>query len=284
MRQLLTRHARRTARGTADAAPHVISLALAAALAFAGCRSPPPPVSAGAGQAVPRGGELIASIRTEPRSFNRHAARDSSTNLVSNLTQAKLVRINLATQATEPWLAEGWTTAEDGRRFTITLRRGIVFSDGQPFTADDVVFSFQAAYDEKSGSALADSAQAGGRKLQVAATDPHTVVIAFPAPFAPGLRILEHLPILPRHRLEAALKAGTLTKAWGLDTPPSDIVGLGPFVLSQYVPGQRLVFVRNPRYFGKTADGAALPYLDRLVIEIIPDQSAELLRSEERRV
>ncbi len=157
MRQLLTRHARRTARGTADAAPDVVSLALAAALVVAGCRSTPPPVSAGAGQAVPRGGELIASIRTEPRSFNRHAARDSSTNLVSNLTQAKLVRINLATQATEPWLAEGWTTAEDGRRFTITLRRGIVFSDGQPLTADDVVFSFQAAYDEKSGSALADS-------------------------------------------------------------------------------------------------------------------------------
>src|SRR5882672_7054919 len=128
MRQLLTRHARRTAGGTAGAAPHVISLAFATALAFAGCRSTPPPVSAGAGQDVPRGGELIASIRTEPRSFNRHAARDSSTNLVSNLTQAKLVRINPETQATEPWLAEGWTAAEDGRRFTVTLKRGIVFS------------------------------------------------------------------------------------------------------------------------------------------------------------
>ena len=227
---------------------------------------------------MPRGGELLVSVRTEPRSFNRHAARDTTTDLVSNLTQAKLVRINPETQATEPWLAEGWTTADEGRRFTIALRRCIVFSDGVPFTSDDVVFSFQAAYDEKSGSGLADSLEAGGRKLQVTATDPQTVVITFPAPFAPGLRILVHLPILPRHRLGAALKAGTLARAWGLDTPPSDIIGLGAFLLSQYVPGQRLVFVRNPRYFDKAPDGAALPYLDRLVVEIIPDQSAELLR------
>jgi len=288
MGQLLTRHDRHTAHGAAKAAPHInslavaISLAVAAAFVVAGCRSTAPPASAGSGsgQAVPRGGELLVSVRSEPRSFNRHAATDTTTNLVSNLTQAKLVRINPMTQATEPSLAEAWTAAEDGRRFTIALRRGIVFSDGVPFTSDDVVFSFQAAYDEKSGSGLADSLEAGGRKLQVTATDPQTVVITFPAPFAPGLRILDHLPILPRHRLGAALKAGTLAKAWGLDTPPADIIGLGPFLLSQYVPGQRLVFVRNPRYFGKAADGAALPYLDRLVVEIIPDQSAELLRLE----
>jgi peptide/nickel transport system substrate-binding protein len=199
---------------------------------------------------------------------------------VSNLTQATLIRVNQSSQAVEPGLAEGWTTADEGRRVTMALRRGVVFSDGQPFTADDVVFSFQAAYDERSGSGLADSVKAGGKKLLVAATDPHTVVITFPQPFAPGLRILDPLPMLPRHKLEPALKAGTFTKAWGLDTPPSEIVGLGPFVLSQYIPGQRVVFARNPRYFGRAADGTALPYLDRLVLEIIPDQSAELLRLE----
>jgi len=68
--------------------------------------------------------------------------------------------------------------------------------------------------------------------------------------------------------------------AWNLSTPPSDIVGLGPFVLSSYLPGQRLVFNRNPRYFRKAPDGTALPYLDSITVEIIPDQSAELLRLE----
>jgi len=252
-------------------------------MAGAACRSNTPPASttaAGATTAVPRGGELLASVRTDPRSFNRHGAQDSTTNLVSNLTQAKLVRINQATQAIEPFLAERWTMADEGTRLTISLKRDVLFSDGHPFTADDVLFAFEVAYDEKSGSTLADSVQAGGKKLHVAATDPHTVVITFPAPFAPGVRILDNLPILPRHRLEGALKSGAFAKAWGLDTPPAEIVGLGPFVLSAYVPGQRVVFARNPHYFLKAPDGGALPYLDRLVLEIIPDQSAELLRLE----
>jgi peptide/nickel transport system substrate-binding protein len=263
----------RTTRGLA------LALGLVAAVA-SGCRSNARPDSAARATAPERGGELLASARTEPRSFNRHAARDSTTNLVSTFMNASLVRINRVTDAVEPWLAESWTTSDDGRRVTMQLRRGVVFSDGQPFTADDVLFAFQAAYDERSGSALADPIKAGGRKLEVAAVDPHTVTITFPEPFAPGLRILETLPILPRHRLAPALAAGTVAKAWSLDTPPSELAGLGPFVLREYVPGQRLVFDRNPHYFGRAADGTALPYLDRLVLEIIPDQSAELLRLE----
>ena len=245
----------------------------------AGCRSTAPPDSIVA-KAPARGGELLVSIRTDPRSFNRHAARDTSTNLVSNLTQARLVRINQATQEVEPDLAGGWTTTDAGRRVTMALKRDLLFSDGQPFTADDVVFAFQAVYDERSGSALADSLMVGGKRLEVAALDRYTVTITFPVSFAPGVRILDNLPILPRHRLAAALEAGTFARAWGINTPPSDIVGLGPFVLRQYLPGQRLVFERNTHYFGRAADGTALPYLDRVVLDIIPDQSAELLHLE----
>jgi peptide/nickel transport system substrate-binding protein len=256
-----------------------IALALIGAILLTACRSTPTPRST-APQTVARGGELTVSIRTEPASFNRHAARDTSTNLVSNLMQARLVRVNQVTQAVEPMLAESWSAPGDGRHVTMALKRGVVFSDSHPFTADDVVFSFQAAYDQKSGSLLGDTLMVLGRPLQVSTVDPHTVALTFPEPFAPGLRILDGLPILPRHRLEPALKAGTLRKAWGLDTPLADIAGLGPFVLDRYQPGQRLVFVRNPHYFDKAPDGTALPYLDRLVVEIIPDQSAEMLRLE----
>ena len=96
----------------------------------------------------------------------------------------------------------------------------------------------------------------------------------FPAPSGPGLRLLDSLWVLPKHKLEGALKAGTFAKAWGTDTPPSDIVGTGPFVLREYLPNQRLVFDRNPRYWRKAQDGTPLPYLDRIVYEIIPDQDA----------
>ena len=101
------------------------------------------------------------------------------------------------------------------------------------------------------------------------AIDPLTVVIAFAAPFGPGLRLLDNLPILPRHKLEPR-SAGTFAGAWGLSTPPSELAGLGPFVLSEYVPGQRLVLTRNPRYFRKDADGAPLPYLDRVTSRSSP--------------
>ena len=259
------------------------ALTAVCALAIAGCRlnsASENSTTAASKSGVPRGGELLVSVRSEPRSFNRHAARDTTTALVSNLTQARLVRVNQATQAVEPFLAESWTTEDQGRRLTLSLRRDVVFSDGHPFTADDVLFAFESVYDEKTGSVLADSLQDGGKNLQVTATDPYTVVVTYPAAFAPGIRLLDNLPILPRHKLEGALKAGTFRKAWSLDTPPSDVVGLGPFLLSEYQPGQRLVFVRNPRYFAKAPDGGALPYLDRVVAEIIPDQSAELLRLE----
>ena len=263
--------------------PLVIALAAAAATLLAGCgRSDPAarPADSDPGGPIPHGGNLVASVRTEPRSFNRLAARDSTTDLVAGFTHAKLVRINQVTQDVEPWLAESWTRSDDGRRYTLKLRPGVVFSDGQPFTAADVVFTFKAIYDEKTGSNLADSLTANGKKLQVTSVDSHTVEIAFAEPFAAGVRLLANLPILPRHKLEGALAAGTLADAWGVSTPPAEIVGLGPFVLSTYLPGQRIVFDRNPRYFRKGPDGAVLPYLDRLTVEIIPDQSAELLRLE----
>ena len=257
-----------------------------ASLGLAGCGTSSPSSSPAAGNpaapaaSITRGGTLTVSVRAEPRSFSRIVARDSTTDLLTNLTQAKLVRINKVTQEVEPWLAESWTRSDDARRYTLTLRPDVVFSDGQPFTSADVVFTFKAIYDEKTGSNLADSLTANGKKLQVAALDPRTVEIVFAEPFAAGVRLLNNLPILPRHKLQAALDAGQLGNAWNLSTPPSEIVGLGPFVLSAYVPGQRIVFDRNPRYFRKAPDGGALPYLDHLTIEIVPDQNAELLRLE----
>ena len=201
----------------------------------------------------------MASVHTDPKSFNRFVQRDSTTDLVSTLTHSKLVRLNRITQDIDPWLAESWTRAADGLSYTLTLRPNVTFSDGHPFTADDVLFSFDAAYDERVGSAIADTLMVGGKRLRVAAPDPLTVVVTFPETFAPGLRILDNLPILPKHVLGAALKDGTFGKAWGLGTPPDQIVGLGPFVVSEYAPGQRVVFARNARYWRKAANGDALP-------------------------
>ena len=237
-----------------------------------GCRREPPPADT-----KPKVRELVSSLRVEPRTFNRYAGRDSVLEIVTHLTQAKLVRINRQTQELEPWLAESWTASPDGLTYTLKLRRGVTFSDGAPFTSADVLFAFKAIYDEKMPPILGESIRVGGKPLAVTAPDAGTVVVRFPSAFGPGIRLLDNLAILPRHKLEAALNAGTLAKAWDPATPPSEIVGLGPFVLKTYQPGQRLVFERNPRYWRKDERGQQLPLLDRLTLEIVPDQNAELL-------
>jgi peptide/nickel transport system substrate-binding protein len=225
-----------------------------------------------------RGGSLVATVRSEPRSFNRLVARDRTSNLVSLLLHDKLVHINLATQQAEPGLAESWTASADGRIWTIALRNGVSFSDGTPFTAADVLFSLEAVSDARTGSVLAGSLQVGGRPLTATATDERTVVLTFPATFGPGVRILDNLPILPAHKLKAALAEGTLREVWGLTTPPSDLVGLGPFMLKEYRPGERLVFERNPHYWRRDEAGRSLPRLDTLTLLVVPDAGAELLR------
>ena len=227
---------------------------------------------------VIRGGQIVASIRAEPRTFNRFIARDQTSDLLNVLMQGRLVRVNRATFELEPWLAERWESSTDGRTHTIHLRPGVTWSDGTPFTSADVLFSLQAAYDPKVESVLASTLLAGGQPIRATASDPQTVVVHYAGPSGPGLRLLDGLPILPKHKLGAALAAGTFASAWDTTTPPADLVGTGPFVLREYQPGQRVVLDRNPRYWRKAEDGTALPYLDRIVLEIVPEQNAEMLR------
>ena len=265
----------------------IVIVLLALVSLTAACGSPQPPESTQQGDSRPgsasparpaRGGQLVVAVRQEPSTFNRYTRRDATSEVLSTLMNAKLVRINRTTQDIEPWLAERWSRSDDGRRYTLTLRDGITFSDGHPFSAEDVLFSLAALYDDKAANSLAEAVKISGKPLKASSPDPRTVVFEFPEPFAPGLRLLDNLPIVPKHKLEAPLRAGQFANTWGLSTPPQEIVGLGPFVLDSYVPGQRTILRRNPQYFRKDDQGQPLPYLDRVVIEVVPDQNGELLR------
>lgn len=225
-----------------------------------------------------RGGELVASLRSEPGNYSRFFEASAAAELVSLLTQAKLARINRVSDELEPALAEGWTTA-DGLTYTIKLRPNVMFSDGVPFTSADVVFSFKAATDAP-GSVVASYVRVAGKPVAVTAVDPATVTMTFPQPFAPAMRLLDNLPILPRHKLQAAYDAKTMRDAWTPSQPVTAMAGLGPFVLTEHVSGQRIVLSRNPHYWKRDRNGVALPYLDRLTLLIVPDQSAEALRLE----
>src|SRR5215217_5680602 len=204
-------------------------------------RSPGAPGGTASLDAKPtRGGQLVASVRAVPRSFNRLVAREQTAELLSLLTQGRLVRVNRSTFELEPWLAEKWDASPDGRTFTLHLRPDVTWSDGQPFTAADVLFTLQAVFDPKTASVLAEQLTIDGKPITAAAPDDNTVVITYPASSGPGLRLLDALVILPKHRLERALAEGTFASAWNSATPAAEIVGTGPFALREYVPGQRL--------------------------------------------
>jgi len=225
-----------------------------------------------------RGGSLVAAQRAEPRTLNPLVAADNPSLEIIGRLHASLVRINRATLETEPELATSWEVSPDGRRYTLILRKGVRFSDGDPFDANDVVFTFQAYLDERVGSPQRDLLIVNGRPIEVARVDDYTVSLTLAAPYAAAERIFDGVPILPRHLLETAHRAGTLADAWSLATPPSQVAGLGPFRMEVYVPGQRLVLSRNPHYWKVDRRRTRLPYLDRLAFVPVADESAQAIR------
>ena len=258
---------------------------LLCAVGLGGCRAPEQRSSGTTtpnASALARGGELIATIRSEPSTYNRllPAGASAATDLFTFLTQARLVRVNRATDDFEPWLAEGWKASDDGLTYTITLRQGVQFSDGQPLTSSDVLFSFSAAYDPAVGSRSPPTWASMDAPSMSAHPTRTPLSSVFRSRLLPACESLDSLPILPRHVLEPALKAGQFQKVWRPSRPPGEVVGLGPFRLIEHVAGQRLVFERNPHYFRRDQAGVQLPYLDRLIVAIVPDQSAEALRLE----
>ena len=225
-----------------------------------------------------RGGKLVIAQRSEPRTFNPVVANDQNSYGVNARLQADLIHINRATQKTELALAKSWTVSKDGTQFTLKLRRGVRFSDGQPFDADDVLFSFKVYLDERVHSSQRDLLLISGKPLKVEKLDAYTVRFTFPSPYAPAERVFDGLAILPRHLLEKDYQAGKIAQEWTLTTPPAQIAGLGAFRLKQVIPGDRIVLERNPYYWKIDSKGQRLPYLDELTFVVVPTQDAQVIR------
>ena len=225
-----------------------------------------------------RGGKLVIAQRSEPRTFNPVVAVDQNSFGVNARMMADLIHINRATQKTEPALAKSWTVSKDGTQFILKLRRGLRFSDGEPFDADDVLFSFKVYLDEQVHSSQRDLLIISGKSTKVEKLDAYTVRFTFPAPYSAAERVFDGLAILPRHLLEKDYQEGKINQAWTLNTQPAKIAGLGAFRLKQVVPGDRIVLERNPYYWKIDAKGQRLPYLDELAFVVVPTQDAQVIR------
>jgi peptide/nickel transport system substrate-binding protein len=224
------------------------------------------------------GGRIVVALRSEPKTLNPVLAEDAASRDVIRCLTADLIDINRATQKTEPALAKSWDVSGDGRQYTLYLRRGLRFSDGEPLDADDVIFSFNLYLDEKIDSPQRDLLVVGGKPIAVRKIDAYTVQFSLAQPYAAAERLFDGLAILPRHRLEGAYRSGAFPQAWDMGMAPGDFAGLGPFKLKEYVPGQRIVLDRNPYYWKQDHNGQRLPYLDQIVFLFVASEDAQAMR------
>ena len=226
------------------------------------------------------GGKITIALRSDPKTLNPALATDIPTRDIIYCMNADLIHINRETQMTESALAKSWRVSPDGRTYTLRLRHGIRFSDGQLFTADDVVFTFRVYLDEKIDSPIRDLLIIGGNPLSVEKLDDYTVRFHLAQPYGAAERLFDGMPILPKHLLENAYQNGDFAKAWSISTAPREIAGLGPFRLKEYVPGQRIVLERNPYYWKVNREGAHLPYLNEIEFLFVPSEDAQVIRFE----
>ena len=245
-------------------------------LAATSCHSSAEPPAA-TPTATRREQRLVSATISDPKTFNSLLAVDqASATAVNDLFDA-LVRLNPQTLEMEPMLAERWEYNADGTVCTFHLRRGVRWHDGQPFTAADVAFTFDATYDERVPNSMKYLLLVDGKRIQVEVVDDETVRLILPRPFAPLINSLGQ-PILPKHILAAALADGTFAQQWGIDTPPDKLIGTGPYRMVRYVPAQYIEYRRNPDYWMKDDAGVRLPYLEGQTRLIVPTQDTMYLR------
>ena len=224
------------------------------------------------------GGRLAVALRSEPKTLNPVLAVDEPSRDVIRCLTADLIHINRGTLKTEPSLAKSWSVSRDGRQYTLHLRHGLRFSDGEPFNADDVIFSFQVYLDEKINSSQRDLLVVGGKPIIVVKVDAYTVRFELAQPYAAAERLFDGVAILPRHLVESSYRNGGFSQSWSLSTPQNQFAGLGPFRLKEYVPGQRVVLERNPYYWKADTAGNQLPYLNEVVFLFVASEDAQVIR------
>ena len=219
------------------------------------------------------GGLFVQAAHQEPKTFNPLVDADLYTSQAIGLLLAGLTDYHPIRQETVPALAESWEVSEDGLTWTLQLRQGVRWSDGAPFGADDVIFTFNAIFDQRYPNRYSQQYTIAGKPLEYQKLDDHTVRFTTAEVYAPFLNDIGFVRILPRHRLEEAFQQGRLQGIWTSQTAiddPQAIVTTGPFVLASYQPGERMVMAPNPHYWKADRQGQRLPYIDFLITQFVP--------------
>ncbi|HEU0164567.1 MAG TPA: ABC transporter substrate-binding protein, partial [Thermomicrobiales bacterium] len=218
------------------------------------------------------GGTLIQLQTSDLTTLNPLLSSDTYSTQIIQLYNDTLVQTSPIDGTYVPSLADSWEIAADGRTYTFHLHKGVTWSDGQPFTADDVVYSFDATVDEKSLSPRrADvlSVLESYRKI-----DDLTVELVAQKPFATFLsKTVAEVGIAPKHIWESVS-----FDQWGADpgstgTDASRVVGTGAFLFKEWVQNDHVTLEKNPNYW----NAANVPVnIDEFIYRVVADSNAAL--------
>lgn len=235
------------------------------------------------------GGQMVLDLKNDPRTFNVVLTTDENTAFLLYYHVFRWL-IDFRNGDNPPDYDSGlctrWESSPDVKQWTFYLRRGVRWSDGEPFTADDVLFTYDVirnvnatSVPDSTASAIADIFKEGkdekGNPIfpKLEKLDDYTVRFTLRNSSAMFLdQILNFFPI-PKHKWESIWRAGKFTEVMKITDDPKDIVSLGPYRIKEYVSGQRVVLERNPYFWKVDKQGQRLPYLDRLVFVIARDFS-----------
>lgn len=205
-------------------------------------------------------GELRFCLHSEPKTFDPLKVEDDASVAIRYLTGGVLVRMNRQTLALEPELAQSWKVSKDSKEITFKLRSGVSFSDGTPFSAEDVAFTVRQLMDPTLHSPTGDAFRSGPGEVETKIISPTQISITFPAPVAELDRQFDQVAILSAHSAK------------------KEMAVLGPFMVSDYKPGATVFLKRNPNYWKTDAQGRKLPYLDSIQLDIQRNRDVEMLR------
>jgi peptide/nickel transport system substrate-binding protein len=205
------------------------------------------------------GGELKFCLRMEPKTFDPLKVEDEGSAAIRYLTGGTLVRVSRKSQELEPGLATTWKISKDGRQISFRLRSGVSFSDGTPFSAEDVAYTMQQLMDPALHSPTGDAFRSGVGNVETKVISPTQISITFPASVAGLDRLFDQVAILSQH------------------SPRRQVAVLGPFMLADYKPGATVLLKRNPNYWKTDEQGHKLPYLDSIRLDIQPNRDVETL-------
>ena len=204
--------------------------------------------------------QLRFCLGAQPKTFNPLLVADEASETVRYLTGGVLVRLNRRSQQLQPELATAWKANRAGNAIRFTLREGIYFSDGSPFSAVDVAYTVERMMDPALHSPTADSFRSGEGKVITRIEGKYRITIQFPAPVVGLDKLFDQVAIL---------SASSRNKETAV---------LGPYYVSENKSGSYLLLRRNPNYWKHDPAGRPLPYIDSIRLDIQQNRDIEMLR------